>query len=174
MADTKLFAVKDVIDLKLTPTSGDKTKIITIDYLNECQITLESEALYALKKGNNCIAFSGSRTGTLAMTAQVIGMEFLAMILGGTYNSEKNEINVTGDIPATGYTGEGTFRIVEEGQTEVVKNIKFYSLKAQPSTDMTLSATEVADFTLNLDILVDENNKIMDITVPASNPSGGE
>lgn len=170
----KNFAVKDVIDLKLIPKTGDQTKVININYLNECQLTLDSEALYALKKGNNCIAFSGTRTGTLAMTAQVIGMDFLAMILGGTYDSTNKKIEVTGDVPSVGYTGEGTFRIVEEGQTEVVKDIKFYSLKAQPSADMTLSATEVADFTLNLDILVDENNKIMDITVPASNPSGGE
>lgn len=162
----KLFAIKDVMDLTLTPLSGDTKKTITIDYLNECQLTLESEAMYALKKGNNCIAFSGSRTGTFAMTAQVIGMEFLALILGGTYDEASGKISVTGDIPSVGYKAEGTFRIVEEGQTEVVKKITLYSLKAQPNADLTLSATEVADFTLNMDILVDENGNILDIEKP--------
>ena len=43
------------------------------------------------------------------------------------------------------------------------KKIKFYNLKAQVSADLTLSASDVSSFTLVLDILADDNGKIMDI-----------
>lgn len=59
----KNFAVKDVIDLKLTPKTGDQTKVININYLNECQLTLDSEALYALKKVTTVSPFQEQEQG---------------------------------------------------------------------------------------------------------------
>jgi hypothetical protein len=57
-----LFAIKDAIDLKITK-KGEQTVFTTIDYLNECQIQMDSEQVYALKKGDNYISFSSGRTG---------------------------------------------------------------------------------------------------------------
>ncbi|MBQ2408950.1 MAG: hypothetical protein II309_05905 [Bacilli bacterium] len=64
-----LFAIKDAIDLKITK-SGESTVYTTIDYLNDCQIQLDTEQVYATKKGNNYISFSSGRTGTLTMNAE--------------------------------------------------------------------------------------------------------
>ena len=57
-----LFAIKDAIDIKLTK-SGESTVYTTIDYLNDCQIQLDSEIVYATKKGDNYISFASSRQG---------------------------------------------------------------------------------------------------------------
>lgn len=58
----ELFAIKDAIDLKLTK-SGESSVYTTIDYLNDVQIQLDSEQVYATRKGDNYISFSSGRTG---------------------------------------------------------------------------------------------------------------
>lgn len=43
-----LFAIKDAIDLKITK-KGEQTVFTTIDYLNECQIQMDSEQVNMLR-----------------------------------------------------------------------------------------------------------------------------
>ena len=155
-----LFAIKDAIDLKLI-YFGESTVFTTIDYLNDCQIQMDSEQVYALKKGDNYISFSSGRTGTLTMNCQVMDDNFLCMMLGATKDSS-GKISVTGAIPQQAYTAEGTFRTTTTAGDQM-KKIKFYNLKAQVSADLTLSATDVSEFSLVLDILADDTGKIMDI-----------
>ena len=155
-----LFAIKDAIDLKIKK-KGDETVFTTIDYLNDCQIQMDSEQVYATKKGDNYISFSSGRTGTLTMNCQVMDDDFLCMMLGATKDSG-GKISVTSDVPNQSYTAEGTFRTTSLGADQY-KKIKFYNLKAQVSADLTLSATDVSEFSLVLDIMADDSGKIMDI-----------
>ena len=155
-----LFAIKDAIDLKIKK-KGDETVFTTIDYLNDCQIQMDSEQVYATKKGDNFISFSSGRTGTLTMNCQVMDDDFLCMMLGATKDSG-GKISVTSAVPNQTYTAEGTFRTTSTTGDQF-KKIKFYNLKAQVSADLTLSATDVSEFSLVLDIMADEAGKIMDI-----------
>ena len=155
-----LFAIKDAIDLKIKK-KGDETVFTTIDYLNDCQIQMDSEQVYATKKGDNFISFSSGRTGTLTMNCQVMDDDFLCMMLGATKDSG-GKISVTSAVPNQTYTAEGTFRTTSTTGDQF-KKIKFYKLKAQVSADLTLSATDVSEFSLVLDIMADEAGKIMDI-----------
>ena len=155
-----LFAIKDAIDLKIKK-KGDETVFTTIDYLNDCQIQMDSEQVYATKKGDNFISFSSGRTGTLTMNCQVMDDDFLCMMLGATKDSG-GKISVTSAVPNQTYTAEGTFRTTSTTGDQF-KKIKFYNLKAQVSADLTLSATDVSEFSLVLDIMADEQGKIMDI-----------
>ena len=155
-----LFAIKDAIDLKIKK-KGEETVFTTIDYLNDCQIQMDSEQVYALKKGDNYISFSSGRTGTLTMNCQVMDDNFLCMMLGATKDAQ-GKITVTSAVPNQSYTAEGTFRTTSLGADQY-KKIKFYNLKAQVSADLTLSATDVSEFSLVLDIMADETGKIMDI-----------
>ena len=155
-----LYAIKDAIDLKIKK-KGDETVFTTIDYLNDCQIQMDSEQVYATKKGDNYISFSSGRTGTLTMNCQVMDDEFLCMMLGATKDAQ-GKISVTSAVPNQSYTAEGTFRTTSLGADQF-KKIKFYNLKAQVSADLTLSATDVSEFSLVLDIMADETGKIMDI-----------
>ena len=155
-----LFAIKDAIDLKIKK-KGDETVFTTIDYLNDCQIQMDSEQVYATKKGDNYISFSSGRTGTLTMNCQVMDDDFLCMMLGATKDSG-GKITVTSAVPNQSYTAEGTFRTTSLGADQF-KKIKFYNLKAQVSADLTLSATDVSEFSLVLDIMADDSGKIMDI-----------
>ena len=45
-----LFAIKDAVDLTLTEVGGSAATT-TIDFLNECQLQIEADQLYATKKG---------------------------------------------------------------------------------------------------------------------------
>lgn len=164
MAGTQ-FAIKDCVDLKFYKINANgsvsSTADYTIDFLNDCQIQLDSEQVYATKKGDNYISFSSGRTGTLTMNAEVIDDDFLAMMLGAVKGND-GKIAVTSDIPAQGYKAEGTFRVTSTSGNEYRK-MTFYSLKAQVSADLTLSASEVSSFSLVLDILADKDGKILDI-----------
>ena len=155
-----LFAIKDAIDLKIKK-KGEETVFTTIDYLNDCQIQMDSEQVYATKKGDNFISFSSGRTGTLTMNCQVMDDDFLCMMLGATKDAQ-GKISVTSAVPNQTYTAEGTFRTTSTTGDQF-KKIKFYNLKAQVSADLTLSATDVSEFSLVLDIMADEAGKIMDI-----------
>ena len=165
-----LFAIKDAIDLKIKK-KGEETVFTTIDYLNDCQIQMDSEQVYATKKGDNFISFSSGRTGTLTMNCQVMDDDFLCMMLGATKDSG-GKISVTSAVPNQTYTAEGTFRTTSTTGDQF-KKIKFYNLKAQVSADLTLSATDVSEFSLVLDIMADEQGKIMDIENTASGITAG-
>ena len=155
-----LFAIKDAIDLKIKK-KGEETVFTTIDYLNDCQIQMDSEQVYATKKGDNYISFSSGRTGTLTMNCQVMDDDFLCMMLGATKDAQ-GKITVDSKVPNQSYTAEGTFRTTSL-KGDQYKKIKFYNLKAQVSADLTLSATDVSEFSLVLDIMADDSGKIMDI-----------
>lgn len=155
-----LFAIKDAIDLKIKK-KGEETVFTTIDYLNDCQIQMDSEQVYATKKGDNYISFSSGRTGTLTMNCQVMDDDFLCMMLGATKDAQ-GKITVDSKVPNQSYTAEGTFRTTSLDGDQI-KKIKFYNLKAQVSADLTLSATDVSEFSLVLDIMADDQGKIMDI-----------
>ena len=159
MAGT-LFAIKDAIDLKITKAK-ENTVFTVINYLNDCQIQMDSEQVYATKKGDNYISFSSGRTGTLTMNCQVMDDNFLCMMLGATKDGG-GKITVTSAVPNQSYTAEGTFRTTSLDGDQV-KKIKFYNLKAQVSADLTLSASDVSEFSLVLDIMADDQGKIMDI-----------
>ena len=155
-----LFAIKDAIDLKIKK-KNEETVFTTIDYLNDCQIQMDSEQVYATKKGDNYISFSSGRTGTLTMNCQVMDDNFLCMMLGATKDAQ-GKITVDSKVPNQSYTAEGTFRTTSLDGDQI-KKIKFYNLKAQVSADLTLSASDVSEFSLVLDIMADDQGKIMDI-----------
>ena len=121
---------------------------------------MDSEQVYATKKGDNYISFSSGRTGTLTMNCQVMDDNFLCMMLGATKSGDK--IVVDSKVPNQSYTAEGTFRTTSLDGDQI-KKIKFYNLKAQVSADLTLSASDVSEFSLVLDIMADDAGKIMDI-----------
>ena len=164
-----LFAIKDAIDLKIKK-KGEETVFTTIDYLNDCQIQMDSEQVYATKKGDNYISFSSGRTGTLTMNCQVMDDNFLCMMLGATKSGDK--IVVDSKVPNQSYTAEGTFRTTSLDGDQI-KKIKFYNLKAQVSADLTLSASDVSEFSLVLDIMADNTGKIMDIENTSSAITAG-
>lgn len=101
------------------------------------------------------------------MNCQVMDDDFLCMMLGATKGTD-GKISVTSSVPNQSYTAEGTFRTTSLNGDQF-KKIKFYNLKAQVSADLTLSASDVSEFSLVLDIMADDTGKIMDI----ENTTGG-
>ena len=174
MALTGKFAFMDAIDVKLYPAGTDvstgvpavdPTGTITIDYLNESHLTLEMDTQYARIKGNNAVPFNGGRTGTFEMGAECISMEYLAMVMGGNYDSTTDTITVSGEAPSRGFVLVGTFKGKKQGTNAMQTfQVILYNVAVQPAVDLTLNATDIGSFTLTLDVLADTNNRIAQIT----------
>ena len=120
---------------------------------------------YARIKGNNAVPFNGGRTGTFEMGAEVLDMQYLSMIMGGSYDSSTDTITVTGDAPSRGFVLAGTFKGKKHGTNAMQTfQIILHNVAVQPAVDFTLNATDIGSFTLTLDVLADTNNKIATIT----------
>lgn len=158
----KSFAIQDVVKGKLTEIGGGGAAI-TIDYANDCQLSLESTRTFARKNGNDYMPFDGARKGTFTLNTELIGMDALALILGGTYESEGDTITVTGDIITKSFTFEGTLNVKEDGQSAPTAiDVKFYNVSPQISSDFSLSGSEIAGFSIVFDLTPDSANKFLD------------
>ena len=100
---------------------------------------------------------------TFVASAECIGMEYMAMIFGGTLNDD-GSIIVTGDAPSKGYVLAGTFRGKKHGDnSNQIFDIILYNVSPQANVDMTLDATSIGSFDLTFDVLQDEDGNIAKI-----------
>lgn len=168
------YAFLDAVDVKLYPAGTDVSDgapavdpegTITIDYLNESQLTLEAEQQYARIKGANAVAFSGGRTGTFTINAEVVPVEYLAMIFGGRVGDE-GEIIVSDEIPSVGYVAVGTFQGKEHG-TNIARTFQLtlYNITPQAGAELTLNATDIGAFPLTFDVLADAKGNLVRLTM---------
>nr|DAM80896.1 MAG TPA: structural protein [Caudoviricetes sp.] len=152
------FAIKDVMDLKLTPLSG-RGEAITIDYLNGASITWDEESTAAKKKGRETIIFGSPKTGEFKIDAEIIDDNFLALMTGGTLTSDVIEVGAVS--PTTMYSIKGTFAVVEEGGEVKNKEITLYSAKPKASGELNFSAEDVANFSITFTLASNSENKFM-------------
>ena len=151
------FAIKDVMDLKLTPLAGGDP--ITIDYLNGASITWDEESVAAKMKGRDTIIFGSPKTGEFKIDAEIIDDKFLALMTGGVLAS--GTIEVGSISPATMYSIKGTFAVVEEGGEVKNKEITLYSAKPKASGELNFSAEDIANFSITFTLAADSSNKFM-------------
>lgn len=157
----KMFAIQDIVKGTLTEIGGDLT--IKVDYANDCQLTLEGTRTFARKNGNDYMPFDGARKGTFTLNTEFIGMDALALILGGTYESSSDTINVTGDMITKSFTFEGTLNVKEDGVgSPTAMDVKFYNISPQISSDFSLNGSEISNFAIVFDMMVDGSNKFLD------------
>lgn len=157
----KIFAIQDIVKGTLNEIGGDLT--IKIDYANDCQLTLEGSRTFARKNGNDYMPFDGARKGTFTLNTELIGMDALALILGGTYESGTDTITVTGDMITKSFTFEGTINVKEDGVAKpTAMDVKFYNISPQISSDISLSGSEISGFSIVFDMMVDSSNKFLD------------
>ena len=169
------YAFKDCVDLKLYPAGTnvdtslpveDPQGTIVIDYLNSSQLTLDMESEAARIKGNDAILFNGNRTGEFTMSAECVEMEYLAFLFGGTLNSDKTAVTVSGDAPSASYVLVGTFKGKKQTDNkDQIFDIILYNVVVQPTVDMTLDATSIGSFDLTFKVLQDSKKRIAKIAL---------
>lgn len=167
------YAFKDAVDFKLYPAgtdlstgapTTDPTGTIVIDYLNESSLSLSTSTEYARIKGVNAVPFSNRDENTFTVSAEVIPMEYLALLVGGTYDATNGKITVKGEPKSVGYVAVGTFRGKQHlDNTMHTFQIIMYNVSPQPNADLTLNATDIGSFELVFDLLVDEDENLIDI-----------
>ena len=160
------FAIKDCFNLKFYEL-GQSTPFMEVDYLNSGNFSLESEKVSAKKKGVDAITFAGARTGTLTIESEMSNVQMMAMSLGG--NLVGTKIAITDVVPAKFYKVEGLFKVRTEEGKDIDSTITFYKVSPQPNSEMAFSATDIANFSLTFDLLLDANNKMIDMDIPDVN-----
>lgn len=101
---------------------------------------------------------------TFTVSAEVIPMEYLALLVGGTYDATDGKITVKGEPKSVGYAAVGTFRGKQHGDNTMhTFQITMYNIAPQASADLTLNATDIGSFELVFDLLVDEDENLIDI-----------
>lgn len=168
------YAFLDAVDVKLYPAGTDVSSgapavdpegTIVIDYLNESSLTLEAESQYARIKGANAVAFSSGRTGQFTINAEVVPVEYLAMILGGSVGDD-GSIQINDEIPSVGYVAMGTFKGKEHGTNAMkIFELVLYNITPQANAELTLNATDIGSFPLTFDILADEDGNLAKLTL---------
>ena len=100
------------------------------------------------------------------MSAECVEMEYLAFLFGGTLNSEKTAITVSGDAPTTSYILVGTFKGKKQTDNkDQIFDIILYNVVVQPTVDMTLDATSIGSFDLTFKVLQDAKKRIAKIAL---------
>lgn len=159
------FAIKDCFNLKFYKLGQMTDPVMTVDYLNSGSFSLESEKVAAKKKGTDAITFAGARTGTLTLESELCSMEMLAANLGGKLTGDS--IAITDVVPADYYTIVGTFTTRDELGKDTTRQITFHKCAFEPNSEIAFSATDIASFTFTLSLLLDSNNKLVTIDLPA-------
>ena len=154
------FAIKDVMDLTLTPLSGSG-EVITIDYLNGANITWDEESTAAKKKGKETIIFGSPKTGEFKIDAEIIDDNFLALMTGGTLKNGTIEVGAVS--PSTMYSIKGVFAVVEEGGAVKNKEITLYSAKPKASGELNFSAEDIANFSITFALASNADDKFMTV-----------
>ena len=159
----KMFAIQDIVKGTLTGLGSDSETVIKIDYANDCQLTIEGERKFARKNGNDYMPFDGARKGTFTLNTDLIGMDVLALLLGGTYSSSSDSITVTGDMVTKSFKFDGTLNVREDGVGKPTPiDVVFYNITPQISSDFSLSGSEISSFSIVFDMAVDGSNKFLD------------
>lgn len=100
------------------------------------------------------------------MSAECVEMEYLAFLFGGTLNSEKTAITVSGDAPTASYVLAGTFKGKKQTDNkDQIFDIILYNVVVQPTVDMTLDATSIGSFDLTFKVLQDSKKRIAKIAL---------
>lgn len=161
---SKLFAIKDAMNLKITPAETPEVPLMTVDYCNSCSLTKDGETVYAKKRGANAVAFNSAPTGTFVMNSELATIEWLGLALGG--KAEGDKVKITDIAPSTIYIIEGTFRCTNDDGSETIRTIKFPNAKPQPNSELTFDSENVTGFSLTFDVMVDSKGVLMEFDVP--------
>lgn len=159
------YAIKEMMDLKLTPLGVENPTTITIDYLNGGTLAWEEENTSAKKHGKDTITVGSPKTGTFKLDGEIVDDDFIALNMGGvkTVGADKLvKIKVKAFSPSTMYKVEGILNIYLEGGGTKKKKLTCYSAKPQASGELAFSHEEFTAFSMTLDLSSDSADEFID------------
>lgn len=161
---SKGYAIKEMMDLTLTPLGDTKATPIVINYCNGGKLSWEEESKAAKKHGKETIFIGNPKTGKFEINAEVVDDDFIALNMGGTKTVEDGltKIKVSAFSPSTMYKIEGTLNVYVEGGGTQKKHLVCYSAKPQASGEMEFSHEEFTKFSMTFDLSSDANDEFID------------
>lgn len=159
------YAIKEMMDLKLTPLGVSSATPIVIDYLNGGTLSWEEESTSAKKHGKESIIVGNPKTGTFELDGEIVDDDFIALNMGGTKTTDEKgnvKIKVKAFSPSTMYKIEGILNVYLEGGGTKKKQIVCYSAKPKASGELAFSHEEFTAFKLTFDLSSDANDEFID------------
>lgn len=160
------YAIKEMMDLKITPIGVTGATPITIDYLNGGTLSWEEESTSAKKHGKDTINVGSPKTGTFELDGEIVDDDFIALSMGGTKTvdsvSKVTKIKVKAFSPSIMYKIEGILNVYLEGGGTKKKSLVCYSAKPKASGELAFSHEEFTAFKLTFDLLSDVNDEFID------------
>ena len=158
------YAIKEMMNLKLTPIGGESSTPIVIDYLNGGNLSWEEESSAAKKHGKETIIVGNPKTGKFEINAEIVDDDFIALNMGGTKTVEDGltKIKVTAFSPSTMYKIEGDLKVYIEGGGTKNKKLVCYAAKPQASGEMAFSHEEFTKFSMTFNLSSNEDDEFVD------------
>ena len=162
MAKDTLYAIKDAVDLTLTPLSGSG-EAITIDYLNTFNTSTTSEKLSARAKGVDKIVLYSAKTVDFTLDSETLTKPAMALMVGGTYDKSADKITVSGQTKVQYFSLTGTFTMVAENGTEEVMTMTANKVATVPEAEWGMDATAISTFSMKLTVMQDTDGNMFTI-----------
>lgn len=162
MAKDTLYAIKDAVDLVLTPLAGSG-EAITIDYLNTFNTSTTSEKLSARAKGVDKIVLYSAKTVDFTLDSETLTKPAMALMVGGTYDKASDKITVTGATKVQYFSLAGTFTMVAENGTEEVMTMTAGKVATVPEAEWGMDATAISTFSMKLTVMQDADGNMFTI-----------
>lgn len=162
MAKDTLYAIKDAVDLTLTPLGGSG-EAITIDYLNTFNTSTTSEKLSARAKGVDKIVLYSAKTVEFTLDSETLTKPAMALMVGGTYDKASDKITVTGATRVQYFSMTGTFTMVAENGTEEVMTMTAGKVATVPEAEWGMDATAISTFSMKLTVMQDTDGNMFTI-----------
>lgn len=159
------YAIKEMMNLKLTPMGGESSTPIVIDYLNGGNLSWEEESSAAKKHGKETIIVGNPKTGKFEINAEIVDDDFIALNMGGTKtvgDDGLTKIKVTAFSPSTMYKIEGDLKVYIEGGGTKNKKLVCYAAKPQASGEMAFSHEEFTKFSMTFNLSSNADDEFID------------
>ena len=162
MATEVLYAIKDAVDLTLTPLSGVGDPIV-IDYLNTFNSSTTSEKLAARAKGVDKIIMYSAKTVEFTLDSETLTKPAMALMVGGEYDKTTDKITVSGETKVQYFSMTGKFTMVSENGKEEVMAMEAGKVATVPEADWGMDATAISTFSMKLAVMQDNEGNMFTI-----------
>lgn len=157
-----LYAIKKCVNGTLTEIGGQATEI-PIKFCNTFSMETSSEKQTARADGVDVINIVTSITRNFTLGSECMTDNCMALLVGGTIDSETNKITIPKDAPQTCYSYEGTFVITYTDGTSAVKKMTIPKVQPQIDSTLGLSSVDLSTFELKFDVLSGDDEFIYTI-----------
>lgn len=151
----KQFVIEEAVQGSLLPVGdSDDSKKIDLDMVNTWNMSMSEDTLSARANGKAKIKISANKEVSFEVGVEVLTENTMMFLMGAT-KDEEGKLHI-GSTPNTQYVYTGLAKLKYADNTSAIKKIKA-TCKPILSDAFGTSSTDLQDYTIKFECLVDEN-----------------